>query len=312
MLTRNIEISIVLPVFNEQELIGNTVEQLVALMKAQPLTFELIFVDDGSRDQSLNVLKETRRQYPNTVKILSLARNFGHQAAITAGLRVAQGQAVIVIDADLQDPPEVMLQFIDAWKNGYQVVYGVRSERQGETLFKKLTAAFFYKMIKAMTSIDIPENAGDFYLLDRKVVDILNGMEEKHRFIRGLIVWAGFKRLAIAYVRQPRLAGRTKFSVWKMTIFAIDAVTSFSFMPLRFISLMGMIISLSAFALVLAIFYFKFFTVRTVTGWSSLMAVVLFLGGIQMMSIGMIGEYLARIGEDIKRRPLYTVSEFLE
>lgn len=307
-----IDISVVVPVFNEQELIQETARRLISVLDRKKLTYELIFVDDGSNDQSVEKLQQVRVQHPGRIKILMLGRNFGHQLAITAGLRVSCGRAVIVIDADLQDPPEVILQFIDAWENGYQVVYGIRSQRKGETFFKKITADLFYRLIRVLTNIDIPKNVGDFYLLDRKVVEILNKMEEQHRFLRGLIVWVGFKRLGIEYKREPRLAGKTKFGLWRMVKFAFDAATSFSFVPLRLISFVGFMISLTAFGFILVIIYLKMFTNTTVVGWASIMAVVLFLGGIQMLSIGLIGEYVARIGDDIKHRPLYTVREFLE
>ena len=243
--------------------------------------------------------------------MVKLARNFGHQLAITAGMRSARGQAVVVMDGDLQDPPSVILEFIRHWRQGCQVIYGIRADRKGESLFKKWTAALFYKLIRWITKIDIPENVGDFYLLDRKVVDILNAMEERHRFIRGLIVWVGFKRHGVPYKRDARFAGYTKFGLWKMVKFSMDAITSFSFTPLKAIVWLGAVISALSFAGVLVVLYQKLFTDKTIVGWTSLMVAVLFIGGVQLLAIGIIGEYVARIGDDVKKRPLYTVDEVL-
>jgi glycosyltransferase involved in cell wall biosynthesis len=306
------EISIVSPVYNEAEGVEEFYRRVSQILSEKHIAYEMIFVDDGSQDQSFEILKRFRQQDPSRVKILRLARNFGHQMAITAGLRMAKGKAVIVMDSDLQDPPEVILRFIEKRREGYDVVYGVRTERKGETFFKKATASLFYKFIRKATNIDIPANVGDFYLLDRKVVDVLNQMDERHRFIRGMVAWAGFKRLGVGYVREARFAGKTKYGFWKMVKFSFDAATAFSFMPLRAISLFGFIISgLSAIGILL-ILYVRFFTNLTITGWSSLMVVVLFIGGIQLLSIGLIGEYVARIGDDVKHRPLYTVEEIIE
>ena len=272
----------------------------------------MIFVDDGSADRTHELLCRCKERSPGAVKVIRLARNFGHQLAITAGLRAARGAAVVVTDGDLQDPPEVILEFIQKWKEGYQIVYGVRSERQGERFLKKFTASLFYKLMRAMTTIDLPENAGDFYLLDRKVVDVLNAMEERHRFIRGLIVWVGFKRVGVLYRREQRFAGCTKFGLWRMVKFSFDAATSFSFAPLRAIVFLGCLISLGSFLGIMVILYLKFFTDKTIVGWTSLMVVVLFMGGIQLLAIGLIGEYIARIADDVKRRPLYIIKEFLD
>jgi len=216
------------------------------------------------------------------------------------------------MDADLQDPVEVLVEFIQKWEEGYDIVYGVRKVREGESFFKKFTAKLFYRLIRKITAIDIPENVGDFYLLDRKIITILNSLNERHRFIRGLVAWVGFKKIGIEYVRRARHAGETKYSFWKMLKFSVDAMTSFSFVPLRLVSAMGAAISVLAFLAILLIIYMKIFTEATIIGWSSLMAVILFVGGVQLLSIGIIGEYLARIGDDVKSRPLYTVKQILE
>ncbi|HOW34977.1 MAG TPA: glycosyltransferase family 2 protein [Candidatus Omnitrophota bacterium] len=308
----NYDVSIVVPIYNEKSGIPELYKRLTQALKVNAGPYEIIFIDDASSDGSFEVLKELHEQNMTSVKVLRLSRNFGHQLAITAGLRVAQGKGVIVMDGDLQDPPEVIPEFIRKWESGYDIVYGVRKERQGETFFKKFTAKIFYKLIRTVTNIGIPENVGDFYLLDRKVVTALNAMDERHRFLRGMVAWLGFKRTGVEYVREPRFSGQTKYTLWKMVKFSFDAATSFSFTPLRVISMMGAFFSVVAFLGILVIFYEKLFTDRTITGWSSLMVVVLFLGGIQLLSVGLIGEYVARIGDDVKRRPLYTVSEYLE
>lgn len=305
------DISVVIPVHNEESVIPDLFRRLRETLEKTKKPFEIIFVDDGSQDGSFLLLKSFYEQHKNQVRVLRLSRNFGHQLAITAGLEAAKGKAVVVMDADLQDPPEIIFQFLEKWQQGYEVVYGIRKERKGETLSKKMTAALFYKLIRIGTALDIPENVGDFYLLDRKVVDVLNTMKERHRFMRGMVVWAGFRRLGVEYVREPRFAGKTKYSFFKMLKFSFDAATSFSFTPLRVISFIGGAISILSFLSILLIIYMKLFTDRTITGWSSLMAVVLFIGGIQLLSIGLIGEYIARIGDDVKRRPLYAMSDRL-
>lgn len=311
MFKEEIEISVVVPVFNEQAVIEEFFDQVTAVLKGEELKYEIIFVDDGSRDRSYDLLRNFKQSAGDRVKVVKLARNFGHQLAITAGMRSARGQAVVVMDGDLQDPPSVILEFIRHWRQGCQVVYGIRTDRKGESLFKKWTAAVFYKLMRVITKIDIPESVGDFYLLDRKVVDILNAMEERHRFIRGLIVWVGFKRQGVHYQRDARFAGYTKFGLWEMVKFSIDAITSFSFTPLKAIVWLGAVISVFSFIGVLVVLYQKLFTDKTIVGWTSLMVAVLFIGGVQLLAIGIIGEYVARIGDDVKKRPLYTVDEVL-
>lgn len=304
-------LSVVSPVFNEEAVIRSFYDELVRVLREVGVSYEVVFVDDGSRDGTFIALSLIRNEDPGHVRVVRLARNFGHQLAITAGMQAAKGQAVVVMDCDLQDPPALIADFLRHWREGNQVVYGRRTSRRNETWFKKFSAFLFYRLLRRLTRIDIPADAGDFYLLDRRVLDILNGMEERHRFLRGLIAWSGFRRVAVEYVRQGRLAGETKFSLWKMFKFSLDAVTSFSFVPLRMVSFFGFLVSLVAFVGILVTAYIKLFTAYTVTGWASLMVVVLFLGGIQLVSIGIIGEYIARIGDDVKRRPLYTVQEML-
>ncbi len=306
-----IDLTIIAPVFNEESVIIQFCDTVLNSLASVNLEYELILVDDGSRDNSFLEMVEARAKN-SRIRIVRLARNFGHQLAITAGMRLARGRGIVIMDCDLQDSPTVILQFIEKWRQGYEIVYGVRKERKGETWFKKASAFVFYRILRACTNIDIPNDAGDFYLLDRKVVDVLNGMDERHRFMRGLLAWVGFKRIAVEYVRQPRYAGVTKYGFWKMLKFSLDAATSFSFLPLHIISVVGLIISFFAFLGIAAILYVKFFTDYAITGWSSLMVAVLFIGGIQLIAIGIIGEYLARIGDDVKGRPLYVIAQIVE
>ena len=306
-----VEFSVVTPVFNEEEVVGTFYDVLKNVLERQGLSYEVIFVDDGSRDHTFLILAKIKEAAQGRVRVIRLARNFGHQLAITAGLQEARGKAVVVMDSDLQDPPAMLPEFLKRWREGHEVVYGKRLERKGETWFKKWTAHLFYRMIRSVTHIDIPADVGDFYLLDRKVVDLLNAMQERHRFLRGLIAWVGFKRYAVDYVREQRYAGKTKFGLWKMIRFSFDAITAFSFAPLRMVSVVGFVISFLAFLGILGVAYMKIFH-NTVWGWASLMVAVLFIGGIQLLAIGIIGEYVARIGDDVKKRPLYTVQERLD
>jgi len=308
----NIDLSVIVPIYNEESNILKLFDRLNDVLQSFNNRYEIIFVDDGSNDQSYSILEDIYKKNRNTVRVVQFSRNFGHQLALTAGFKQARGRAAVVLDADLQDPPELIVDFVKKWEEGYDVVYGKRKEREGETWFKKWTAQLFYKLIRATTVIDIPENAGDFYLLDRKILDILNSITERHRFIRGLIAWVGFKRCAVEYIRKPRFSGETKYPLWKMIKFSWDAMTAFSFTPLRFISLFGGVISIFSFFSILIIFYQKWFTDVTITGWSSTMVVILFIGGVQLLAIGIIGEYIARIGDDVKARPLYNVSMILE
>ncbi len=305
------EISVVAPVYNEEEGIRFFCDRVTAVLEHEKLDYEIILVDDGSRDHSFENMKAFAEQNKR-VRVIRFARNFGHQLALTAGLRAARGRAVMVMDSDLQDPPEIIPAFVKKWSEGYEIVHGVRKERRGESWFKKTTAFIFYRLLRACTNIDIPQDAGDFYLLDAKVVDILNKMEERHRFLRGLLAWVGFRHASVDYIREPRQKGITKYSLWKMMTFSLDAATSFSFTPLRAISSLGFFISFLSFLGIIAILFVKLFTNYTVTGWSSLMVTVLFIGGIQLIAIGIIGEYLARIGDDVKGRPLYIIKETVE
>jgi glycosyltransferase involved in cell wall biosynthesis len=307
-----IDVSIVLPVYNEVEGIEKAYLEISKILKDCAVSYEIVFVNDGSKDGSDNILTQIYQEDPDHVMVVHFARNFGHQLAITAGLNHCRGKVAIVMDSDLQDPPELIKEFIAKWKEGYQIVYGQRSQREGESFFKKITAKIFYRIMQAYTNFDVPENVGDFYLLDRKIIDILNLCKERHRFIRGLVAWVGFKRCGIQYVRRPRIAGHTKFPFFKMLKFSLDGITSFSSAPLRIVSLIGALCSLGSFVTIFYIFYLRYLTDATITGWSSIMVVILFIGGLQLLAIGLIGEYIARIGDDVKQRPLYAVQNILK
>ncbi|MFF2484272.1 glycosyltransferase family 2 protein [Paenibacillus sp. NPDC058071] len=303
-----IKYSVVVPLYNEEEVLLETYKQLTAVMERTGQSYELVFVNDGSRDRTEEIARELCRR-DSSVRFIQFSRNFGHQIAISAGMDYSRGQAVIVIDADLQDPPEVILEMIAEWKNGYDVVYGKRLTRKGETWFKKATATMFYRLLRRMTSVEIPVDTGDFRLIDRKVCDVLKGLKEKNRFVRGLVSWAGFKQKSVEYVREERWAGETKYPLKKMIKFAIDGITSFSYKPLKLASYIGMTLSIASFLYLLVVLCQKLFTATTVAGWSSILAVSLLFNGIILMILGVIGEYIGRVYEESKNRPLYIVSE---
>ncbi len=302
--------SIVAPVFNEEETLPHFYERVIAVMESLEEPFELLFVNDGSRDGSFRIMQGLHDKDPR-VHAINFSRNFGHQIAISAGLDYACGQAVIILDADLQDPPEVIQTLIERWKEGAEVVYAQRSRREGETRFKLLTAAAFYRLIERITSINIPRDTGDFRLLDRRVVDVLITMREQHRFMRGLSVWVGFRQEAVSYERHERFAGSTKYPLNKMIRFSLDAITSFSHVPLQLATTCGFLLAgLSLVGIVIAIIL-RLFT-GAIAGQASTLILVLFLGGIQLIFLGIIGEYLGRIYDEVRARPLYIVHDVLE
>ncbi|MFE7821324.1 glycosyltransferase family 2 protein [Priestia megaterium] len=303
-----IKYSIVVPVYNEEEVIHETYRRLTEVMRSTKEAYELLFVNDGSRDRTAEIIKEYSEQDPAVV-LLDFARNFGHQIAITAGMDYARGEAVVVIDADLQDPPELILEMIEKWKQGFDVVYAKRTKRKGETYFKKQTAAMFYRFLRAMTDIDIPLDTGDFRLLDHKVCNQMNSIQEKNRFVRGLVSWVGFKQIAVEYERDERLAGESKYPLKKMLKLSMDGITSFSYKPLKLASYAGVTLSGVGFIYLLVVLYLKLFTDSTITGWSSLIVIQLFFSGIILIILGMIGEYIGRIYDETKNRPLYIVRE---
>lgn len=299
-------LSVVVPVYNEKEGLQEFYDRTKrVLLDVNGLDHEIIFVDDGSRDGSAQVIMQFVGQDAR-VRLLKLSRNFGHQIAITAGIDAACGNAVVVIDADLQDPPEVILRFIEKWKEGYDVVYGVRETRDGETLLKVWTASIFYRILKALVNLDIPVDVGDFRLMSRRVVEHLKAMQERDRFVRGLVSWIGFRQIGLTYRRDKRYAGETKYPYRKMIRFALDGITSFSSIPLKMATIMGYLTSLIAFAYACSVVVQKFMG-YTVQGWATIMVGLLFLGGVQLICLGILGEYIGRIFNETKGRPLYII-----
>jgi dolichol-phosphate mannosyltransferase len=304
-------VSIVIPFFNEEENLAALHARLAAALVAEPETFEFLYVDDGSTDTSARRVTELAAGDPR-VKLLRLSRNFGHQLAITAGMDYAAGDAVVIIDADLQDPPEVVPRLLGRWREGHEVVYAVRRRRRGETISKRLLAAVFYQSFRRMASVEVPIDSGDFRLVDRKVVDALLQVRELHRFVRGLTCWVGFSQCAVEYDREPRHAGRTKYPVWKSTRLAWDAITSFSSLPLRWMTAIGALVSLAGLVQAARVVIDRLLYPGSMErGWASLMALMLFLGGVQLLSLGLMGQYVGRIYEESKKRPLYFVKEKL-
>ena len=302
--------SVLVPVFNEEAVIPECHRRLREVMDAHGEPYELVFIDDGSRDASGEQLRALAAADPR-VRVISFARNFGHQVAISAGMDRAAGQAVVVIDADLQDPPAVIPQMIARWKEGWEVVYGRRVQRQGETGFKKVTAFLFYRLLRRLTDVEIPTDVGDFRLIDRKVCDVMASLRERNRFVRGLIAWIGFRQTAVEYVREARFAGETKYPLSKMLRFAIDAVIGFSYRPLRLAIHLGLLSALAGFGYLVYVLYLALFTDRTVAGWASLIVLNLLFNGIVLAILGILGEYVGRIHEEAKGRPYYVVRETL-
>lgn len=302
-------VSVVVPCFNEQEALRDTNQRLATVLEQTHLRFEIIYVDDGSSDSTPDILRELAAR-DERIRVVRFSRNFGHQMAITAGLEHAAGDAVAVIDADLQDPPEMILEFVQKWMDGYDVAYGVRAERDGETAFKLWTAKLFYRCIDRLSDTRIPLDTGDFRLMDRRVVDALLSMPERDRFVRGMVSWLGFSQVAVPYHRAARTAGVTKFSFFKMLRFAMDGIFSFSIVPLRLATWTGFAASgIAILGIVLAVIERVFGVTGLVRGWTSVMTAVLFIGGVQLICIGIIGEYVGRIYGESKRRPLYVLRE---
>ena len=301
-------LSLVLPVFNEEEVLPALLERLRALLDRLKLPAEAVFVDDGSSDRSAAMLKDAARADPR-IRVLSLSRNFGHQAAISAGLDHALGEAVVVMDADLQDPPEVVLELVARWREGFDVVHARRRRREHDSAFKALTARMFYRLFASIVPIPTVQDAGDFRLMSRRVVLAMRGLEETHRFLRGLVAWVGFRQTVVEYDRPERAAGRTKFPFTRMTRFAMDGITSFSTAPLRLATYLGLLVGLVAVGVAAWAAWDHFVAHRTIQGWTSLIVVVSLIGAVQFVLIGIVGAYVGRIYEEVKRRPLYIVSE---
>jgi polyisoprenyl-phosphate glycosyltransferase len=301
--------SLIVPVYNEAENIGELYRRVSAIMDKLPDRSELILVNDGSRDRTLEMLRELHHQ-DQRVCYLSLARNFGHQIAVTAGLQFSRGQAVIILDADLQDPPELIPDLLTKWQEGFQVVYAQRTRRQKESWFKRLSAYTFYRLLKQLADVDIPTDTGDFCLLDRQVVDLLNAMPERNRYIRGLRSWVGFKQTALLFDRDPRFAGEVKYTFTKSLKLAINGLASFSQVPLRLSTYLGLFTAfLSALMAILVLYWRLISPVSPLSGLATVLIAVFFFGAVQLLSIGILGEYIGRIYEEVKGRPLYTLAE---
>lgn len=303
-------LSVVVPMYNEEEVIETTYRRLTDVLTNSGETYELVFVNDGSRDRTADLVR-TLGAKDDRVKMIDFARNFGHQIAVTAGMDHAAGRAVVLIDADLQDPPELIPEMLAKWRQGYDVVYGKRIARRGETWFKKVTAKAFYRLLASMTSVNIPVDTGDFRLMDRKVCDALSSMRERSRFIRGMVAWAGFRQTSVEYVRDERFAGETKYPLRKMVRLSLDAITSFSTKPLKIAGVLGFLMSAAGFIYLIVVICQRIFTNTTTAGWSSLIVISLFFHGITLSLLGVLGEYIGRIYEESKRRPLYLVADKL-
>lgn len=302
------DISVIIPAYNEEENIHMLHRRLQSVLEKITHDYEMIFVNDGSRDNSIGLIKELARRFPQ-VKYIDFSRNFGHQVAVTAGLDKAKGDAVVIIDADLQDPPELIAEMYEKLKEGYEVVYAKRKKRKGESLFKLWTAKIFYRLLSRITSISIPVDTGDFRIIDRKIVNILRQMPEKNKFLRGQISWIGFNQTYVEYERSERMAGATSYPFSKMLRFALDGITAFSDLPLKIVTYFGFLVSGVAFIVMLYALYSRFMTDSYEPGWTSLIISVLFIGGVQMIAIGIIGEYLSRMNNNIRDRPLYIIKD---
>ncbi|MFQ5613235.1 MAG: glycosyltransferase family 2 protein [Anaerolineae bacterium] len=307
-MTDHVRYSIIAPCYNEQNVLHELYRRIREVMDQTGESWELILVNDGSRDQTGEIMRQLHAADPR-VRFIDFARNFSHQIAVTAGMDYAQGDAVVLIDADLQDPPEVILEMINQWRAGHEVVYAVRAQRKGESWFKKFTATLFYRIIRRLTEVEIPMDTGDFRLMDRKVVEAMKTMQERHRFIRGMTSWVGFRQTGVEYVREARYAGETHYPFRKMLKFALDAVTGFSYFPLQLATVFGFVIAGFSAVAVVVVSLMRLFGNQAFFGQASTLVAVLFLGGVQLISLGIIGEYLGRIYDEVKGRPLYIVRE---
>jgi len=304
-----ITLSVVVPLYNEEESIDAMYERLTAALKKYVDCYEIVMVNDGSSDQTLPKALEICKR-DRQVKLINLSRNFGHQIAITAGMDRTCGKCVVVIDADLQDPPEVIAEMLARWRDGYQVVYGVRTERKGETWFKQVSAKLVYRLLRRMTSVSIPLDTGDFRLIDRRVLNELQGMREQARFVRGMVSWVGFKQGEVQFVREPRFAGESKYPFRKMLKFAVDGALSFSQLPLKMASAFGFLSAIVSFLFMIwGVLEKSLYPETVVPGWASTFSAILFIGGVQLICLGILGEYVGRIYEEVKRRPLYVVED---
>jgi glycosyltransferase involved in cell wall biosynthesis len=302
------QISVIIPIYNEEGNILKLFERLQLVINRLDAEAEYIFINDGSKDNSISLIRDLAAAHSN-VRYIDFARNFGHQIAVTAGLDHCSGDAVVIIDADLQDPPELIEGLYKKWKEGFEVVYAKRILREGESQSKKVMAKLFYRLLKKITAINIPVDTGDFRLIDRKIVQVLKAMPEQQKFLRGQISWIGYRQTFVEYDRDARHAGKTGYTYRKMIRLALDGITSFSNLPLKFATFAGFIVSGIAFIMILYALYSRFITKDYVPGWTSLMLAVLFIGGVQLICIGIIGEYISRMSSNIRNRPLYIINE---
>jgi dolichol-phosphate mannosyltransferase len=306
-LAQDVELSVVIPVYNEQEILPELHRRLTESLGTLGLSYEVVLVNDGSRDESPRLMAEICAR-DKAFRAIHFSRNFGHQAAVTAGIDHAAGKAVVVMDADLQDPPEVLPELIAKWREGYEVVYGVRRKRK-EGPLKRLAYFTFYRLLKRMTAVDIPLDAGDFALIDRRVADMLKALPERNRFVRGLRSWVGFRQIGVEYERDARFAGEVKYTFSKLMRLALDGMISFSYVPLRLAVYLGLLVSGASFLVALYIIWLKLTIGIDLKGWASTSVIMLFLGGVQLLTIGFIGEYVSRIYDEVKQRPVYVVRE---
>ena len=302
-------LSIIVPVYNEVEVIEEFHKRLARVLRDLSLVSEIVYVNDGSKDQTLDKLLQLRR-LDNRIAIVDLSRNFGKEIAMTAGIDHANGDAVIIIDADLQDPPELIPKLIEEWTYGVDVVYAKRIKRDGESILKKVTSYLFYRAIQKVSRVSIPEDTGDFRLMSKRAVEALKALREQHRFMKGLYAWVGFPQKAVLYNRDPRFAGVTKWNYWKLWNFAIEGITSFTIAPLKFATYFGLVIAVGAFLFAGVIIFKTLVYGNPVAGYPSLMVTILFLGGIQLITIGILGEYLGRMFDETKQRPLYVLKSY--
>jgi len=301
------ELSLVIPIYNEEEVLPQLDVRLKELLTKLGLDTEVVFVNDGSKDKSMEILRQMASKEPR-YRVLGFSRNFGHQRAITAGMDKSRGRAVVVMDADLQDPPEIILEMVAKWREGYDVVYGRRRSREGESAFKLLSAKLFYRVFAALIPIEVPLDTGDFRLMSRRVVMTMRGLGESHRFVRGLVAWVGFKQTAVEYDRAARAAGETKYPLKKMVAFAVDGIASFSIQPLRFATYIGVLVGTVSVLYGIAA-TLTYYAGMNVPGWTTTVVLVSFLFSVQFCMIGVLGEYVGRIYEQVKGRPLYVIAE---
>lgn len=302
-------ISIIIPMYFEEDVVDECYKRLTTVASSNNLHYELIFVNDGSKDRTPELLEAIAVKDQNA-KVVNLSRNFGHQIAVSAGIDKAKGDAVVIIDADLQDPPELIPQMINLWRDGYDVVYGKRKRRNGESFFKLVTAKMFYRVLNSMSSVSIPMDTGDFRLMDRKVIEVLKKMPEQNRFLRGMASWVGFRQIALEYERSERFAGETKYPLKKMLKLAADGILSFSSKPIKLIEYSGIVTLFIAFIAVIYLSISLIFDLRYVNlEWILILAIIVFIGGVQLLSIGIVGEYISRIYDESKGRPLYIINK---